>query len=994
MQINRREFLKLMGSGAAGLALSMFGFSTLFKTQNNNSGIVSAQSSGSWDAPINQPSETSAIHAALISGGRVFWLSGSGNYTAWADGPFYHGIWNPNGSFSSTDTLGEDLFCCGMNMLANGNVLLAGGTIDYDSQTLNGKWHGGKFAYEVDWSSGSVSNRTEMAHGRWYPTQITLPDGKVFVCQGLDEYGVNNRLVEFYDPANRSWQIRLDPGLSTTWCAGVGEELYYPDAGKTCYGPGTAPYVTLYPRMHLMPNGLIASVGAGVDDRVYDPNTFRWVFRGSTIVRHYGTSVLCPLENTTTERGKILVCGGSTPRAADPATASAQIAEPSGNGLTRRNVQSMNSARKHLNPVILPTGQIGIFGGNRIGTREPVLSPEVFDPVSETWTVWPAASVARNYHGIALLLQDGRVWTAGSTPNATTKEIRVEIFNPWYSSETRPTISSDPTGGAYGGTITIPTPDAANITKVSLVRVSSTTHHYNTDQRLIWLQIVSTTSSSVTVSAPINNRLAPAGYYLVHILNSAGVPSVGRFIRIPGSADNPPPPDEGNYTSIYSVSATGSSLTNLNTGGLRRVGEWMHRNATYNSSLIGQPVKRVNVIMRRAGNATGTISVVVRRFSDDSIVHTFGTIDAATLSTLADQTFTFESASPYTLAVNDRVLVEWGGTGTSTDQVRVRKSPFSDTGGFDGQNTKWVQYATAYAVQNFYDLVGEWFKLETTGSDTTAPTVSITSPANGDTISGPSTGVTVNVAGTASDNSGGSGIQKVEVQVGSANPFRLATATGTGGSWSTWSASDVVTTAGDHTITARATDNAGNTRDATITVTVAFSGGGGTYTSIYSVSAVGSSLANLNTGGLRRVGEWMHRSATYNSSLIGQPVKRVNVIMRRAGNATGTISVVVRRFSDDSIVHTFGTRDAATLSTLADQTFTFESASPYTLAVNDRVLVEWGGTGTSTDQVRVRKSPFSDTGGFDGQNTKWVQYATGYGVQNFYDLVGEWFSVS
>jgi hypothetical protein len=278
-------------------------------------------------------------------------------------------------------------------------------------------------------------------------------------------------------------------------------------------------------------------------------------------------------------------------------------------------------------------------------------------------------------------------------------------------------------------------------------------------------------------------------------------------------------------------------------------------------------------------------------------------------------------------------------------------------------------------------------------SDTIAPTVSITSPANGDTISGPSTGVMVNVAGTASDNSGGSGIQKVEVQVGTANPFRLATATGTGGSWSTWSASDTVTTAGSHTITARATDNAGNTRDTAITVTVAFSGGS-TYTSIYSVPAAGASLANLNTGGLRRVGEWMHRNATYNSSLIGQSVKRVNVIMRRAGNATGTISVVVRRFSDDSIVHTFGTRDAATLSTLADQTFTFESASSYTLAANDRVLVEWGGTGTSTDQVRVRKSAYSSTGGFDGQNTKWVQYTTGYSVQNFYDLVGEWFSVS
>ena len=55
----------------------------------------------------------------------------------------------------------------------------------------------------------------------------------------------------------------------------------------------------------------------------------------------------------------------------------------------------------------------------------------------------------------------------------------------------------------------------------------------------------------------------------------------------------------------------------------------MHRSATFNSSLIGQSVKRVNVILIKAGNPTGTISVVVRRFSDDSIVHTFGTIDAS-----------------------------------------------------------------------------------------------------------------------------------------------------------------------------------------------------------------------------------------------------------------------------------------------------------------------------------------------------------------------------
>lgn len=821
--LSRREFIRLLGLGAAGLALTTFGFNSLFsnsKIQKSNGGGVSAQSTGHWDPPINQPLDTSAVHAALISGGRVFWLSGSGNYEPWADGPFYHGIWNPDGTWGPTDTLGEDLFCCGMNMLANGNVLLAGGTLEYDSKTLNGKWHGAKFAYEVDWKSGSVGNRTEMAHGRWYPTQITLPDGKAFVVQGLDEYGTNSRLVEFYDPISRSWQIKLDPVGTVTYCVGAGAEAYYPEAGKTCYGPGAAPYVTLYPRMHLMPNGLIASVGMGVDDRVYDPSTYRWLWRGSTTARHYGTSVLCPLENTDTERGKILVCGGS-PLATEPSTNVVQIAEPnSTNGLTKRNVQSMRYARKHVGPVILPTGQIVIFGGNLQGAQSPVLYPEVFDPISETWTVWPAATVPRMYHMVALLLQDGRVWTAGTTPTAFSKEPRVEIFNPWYTTETRPTISGEVTGGAYGDTITIPTPNAADITKVSLVRVSSTTHHYNTDQRLIWLQIQSKTGSSVTVKAPINNKLAPPGYYLVHILNNAGVPSVGTFITIPGSADNSPPPS----------------------------------------------------------------------------------------------------------------------------------------------------------------------------ADAVAPTVAITSPVNGASISGPSTGVTINVSGTASDDSGGSGIQKVEVQVGSTNSFKLATPTGPGGNqdWSTWSASDTVTTEGSHTVTTRATDNAGNTSDASVTITVAFSTGG-TYTRIYSVTGA-NNYGRLYSGGLKRCGEFMQRNTTYNSALIGQPVKRVNTILRRAGRPTGTIGVVVRRFSDDAIIHTFGTIDASTLTT-SEKTFTFEATSSYTIAANDRILVEWNGTGSSTDEVRVKRSGNSSSGGFDGQNTKWVEYSTSYVVHDNYDLAGEWFKL-
>jgi len=47
------------------------------------------------------------------------------------------------------------LFCAGLTHLANGNVLLTGGTKMYDNDVdnCNGKWHGLNSTYEVDTQS-------------------------------------------------------------------------------------------------------------------------------------------------------------------------------------------------------------------------------------------------------------------------------------------------------------------------------------------------------------------------------------------------------------------------------------------------------------------------------------------------------------------------------------------------------------------------------------------------------------------------------------------------------------------------------------------------------------------------------------------------------------------------------------------------------------------------------------------------------------------------
>jgi hypothetical protein len=831
-KISRRHFLKILAAGATTLAFGpILGFSSFLQVskKSGQGGIGNGDTlpeAAAQSAPgtfvLGPNTGRISVHVANLTNGKIFYAAGSGYSVTYQNGPYFWNIFDPESGSITERQVNEDLFCMGQAVLPNGKVLCAGGTLRYDTVDPDGLWKGLSSAFEYDPGSNSLTKVQSMKHGRWYPYCIVLEDGKVLTIGGFDEWGCSNRLAEVYDPNSKSWSVKADSASSEfTYC--VGSCNTSAPAGLPCYERAMPP-VSLYPRALFMPTGLVAVAGQSKTTRTWDPQTGKWTFAGNlSVARSYGNMVMLPLNNDPSEKGQVLVCGGSN-TSADNATTVVELLTPNPSTnyttFTFQTIASSNFARRHAPNTYLPNGKIIFFGGctfqNQLSTAH--YNAEIFDPVAKSWTVVNGMNVPRIYHSTAILLLDGRVWLAGTSYAKTDWELRSEYYVPSYYNATRPTISSDPTVGNYGGTIDIPTPDSASIEKVSLIRLSTFTHGFNSELRFIWLQIQSKGSSSVTVSAPVNAKIAPPGYYMIHILNSAGVPSVAKVIKIPGTASPPPP------------------------------------------------------------------------------------------------------------------------------------------------------------------------------ADTTAPTAAITSPSDGATLTGPSTGVTVDVTGTASDNSGGSGIQKVEVKVGS-NPFKLATAKGPGGSadWSTWSASDVVTTAGSTTILARATDNAGNTKDATITVTLAFSGGGGTYTTIYSQAGTNSYIV-LSSGGNNRGGEIM----TSASTLIGNSIKKLTVKLKKAGNPTGNINVVVRKGTGDSPAITFGTIDAATLTT-ADQTFTLESPTSYTFAANDKVLVEWDGTGTSTDQVLVKRHAYADgTTSFDGINTKQVHKVatnTGYSTYNNADIAGDWFKL-
>ena len=174
---------------------------------------------------------------------------------------------------------------------------------------------------------------------------------------------------------------------------------------------------------------------------------------------------------------------------------------------------------------MLVTG--GTSGPGFNNPTTPVFEAEMWDPTTEAWTTMAAAQVPRLYHSVAVLLPDGRIFSAGG--NGYTQ---VEIYEPPYLFKgARPTITLAPASVSHGQTFFVETPQAADIAAVTWIRLPSVTHAFNQNQRINRLGF-SQTTGGLNVTAPQSPNLAPPGHYMLFILNSNGVPSIAKIVRI------------------------------------------------------------------------------------------------------------------------------------------------------------------------------------------------------------------------------------------------------------------------------------------------------------------------------------------------------------------------------------------------------------------------------------------------------------------------------
>jgi hypothetical protein len=443
---------------------------------------------GSWDPPFELG--VSAMHATLLPNGKVLLY-----YKAASTGVLgsVARLWDPSTGVAADVTMPTrvGIWCSAQTLLPDGRVFTAGG-----HELGRSVEYGIRDTYLFDGVTRTWTRGPNLSQRRWYPSAVETADGNILTFAGLQEPAKFATTVDRFDTTGG--QVTTLPASATK-------------------------NVRDYPRMHLLPDGRLFMTGPIRQSYWFNPTTSTWTPGPTALMGRQGNmSVLLPGQE------RILVAGGYNTEGttAHAETINLSAATPAWSATAR-----LNKARRWAAPVQLPDGTVLAVGGGNTGFYGgAVKQAELFDPATNTWKLMASQQAPRSYHSTALLLPDGRVLSAGHD-NGTYKTTG-ELYSPPYLFRgTRPNVTTVPGRIAYGQTFGVVTTQASDIRKVALVKLGSSSHAVNFDQRLVNPTFTAATGS-LRITAPSSRAVAPPGWYMLFVLNSKGVPSVAKILQL------------------------------------------------------------------------------------------------------------------------------------------------------------------------------------------------------------------------------------------------------------------------------------------------------------------------------------------------------------------------------------------------------------------------------------------------------------------------------
>jgi len=438
--------------------------------------VGSQEEMGAWETiPMAPPeSRMQSVHTVLLPNGKVLSVNGSsfrntltkndkgedvfiegvgaGDYDAINNASLFDPKTKQFERIASPPAMqyGEsnDLFCAGHLQLADGNVLFISGTGRYYP---GGRFTGSRQANIYNWQTGKWSAAGQLKEGRWYPTLVSLADGKIVIFSGLKINAPNqiNPSIEIYDPKTGKFHYIDLTGID--------------NSPFNTYIEGADGYdsIDLYPRVFPTADGRLLITGdeAGIANVLVQSKSKKSYLMsvhedegGKLSVsfevgperfetsKAYGTAIQVPnSEDVLLIAGMIgtndinFGRGGNTDNYPGAKVASSlqhwvspeQSKEK--NGKWEIVEKFLDKPRANVEAVILPSKEILVLNGGEYPEYKPIYEPVLMTPNSQDRGDYSiksmnSAKLPRLYHNGAILLPDARVLTIGGNGNRVARE--------------------------------------------------------------------------------------------------------------------------------------------------------------------------------------------------------------------------------------------------------------------------------------------------------------------------------------------------------------------------------------------------------------------------------------------------------------------------------------------------------------------------------------------------------------------------------------------